>query len=83
MHPQGLAIDAKSNLIYVANVHGDNVTVIDGARDVVIGVRNAGRNPYALAIDQKFGNVFAANYAAPWVTPVSGDGQVTRLSPNK
>jgi len=70
-HHQGLAVDSKSNLMYVANVHGDSTTVIDGAVNIVLGVRNAGKHPYAVVIDQGSGRVFAANYAAPWITLVS------------
>src|SRR6185437_15146695 len=43
-HHQGLAVDSKSNLMYVANVHGDSTTVIDGAVNIVLGVRNAGKH---------------------------------------
>ncbi len=83
LHPQGLAVDSKSNRIYVANVQGNSVTVIDGATNAVVGVRNAGSHPYAVAVDQGSGHAYAANYAAPWVTPLSDEPQSTPSSPVK
>ena len=43
--PQGIVVDAKANRIYVANVHGDSVSAIDGARNAVIGTLRTGKNP--------------------------------------
>jgi YVTN family beta-propeller protein len=83
MHPQGLAVDSKSNRIYIANVHGNSVTVIDGARNAVVGVRNAGSHPYAVTVDQSSGHVYAANYGAPWVTLLPDAPQSIPPSPVK
>jgi YVTN family beta-propeller protein len=57
--PQGIAIDANANRIYVANVHGDSVSVIDGARNAVIETLRAGRNPYALVVNDRIGRLYA------------------------
>jgi YVTN family beta-propeller protein len=67
-HPQGVTVDARSNKVFVANVHGDNVTVIDGVKNSVIDVRDAGKHPYAVAVDPMSGHAYAANYGSPWVT---------------
>jgi hypothetical protein len=45
--------------------------VIDGEKNVVLGARNAGKNSYAVTVDEASGHVYAANYGAPWVTPVA------------
>jgi YVTN family beta-propeller protein len=66
-----VTIDPKSHRVYVANVLGDDVTVIDGAKNAVIGASSAGVHPYGVAVDPASGLVFAANYGAPWVTAVS------------
>jgi len=58
--PQGLAVDAKANRIYVANVHGDSVSVIDGVRNAVIGTLRTGHNPYALAVNPTTARLYAA-----------------------
>jgi YVTN family beta-propeller protein len=81
LHPQELAVDSKSNRIYVANVQGNSVTVFDGARNAVVGVRNAGSHPHAVAVDQSSGHAYAANYGAPWVTPLPDAPQSIPQSP--
>jgi YVTN family beta-propeller protein len=68
-----VTVDAESNRVFVANVHGDNVTVIDGVKNAVIDVGNAGKHPYAVAIDNVTHHAYAANYGSPWVTPIALD----------
>ena len=58
--PQGIAVDAKRNRVYVANVHGDSVSVIDGYRNTVAGTFRVGKNPFALAVNQESGKVYVA-----------------------
>jgi YVTN family beta-propeller protein len=70
-HPQAIAVDSVHDRVYVANVHSDSVTMIDGAKNTVIGTYDAGRNPYALAVDAETGRVYAANYGEPSFTAVS------------
>jgi YVTN family beta-propeller protein len=70
-HPQGVAVDGRSNKVFVTNVHGDSVTVIDGVKNSVIDVRAAGMHPYAVAVDPMSGHAYAANYGSPWVTPIA------------
>jgi YVTN family beta-propeller protein len=43
----------------VANVHGDSVSVIDGARNTVIKTLRAGHNPYALAVNEGIARLYA------------------------
>ena len=69
-HPQAIAVDPEHNRIYVVNVHGDSVTVIDGATNTVMGTLQAGTNPYALAIDRSTGHIYTANYGQPSVTAI-------------
>jgi len=69
-HPQGLAIDFKSKRVFVANLHEDSLTVIDGAKNAVTSTLHAGSRPYAVAVDLQSGTPYAANYSSPWVTKV-------------
>ena len=48
------------NLVYVANTHGDSVTVIDGAQNRVRETVKTGKNPYALAVSSTSGQLFVA-----------------------
>jgi YVTN family beta-propeller protein len=77
-HPQAVAIDSVHNRIYVANVHSNSVTVIDGVKNAVIGTYDAGRNPYALAVDPAAGHIYAANYGEPSVTAIDVSHIVTQ-----
>jgi YVTN family beta-propeller protein len=70
--PQGIAVDSKRNRAYVANTHGDSVTVIDGGRGIVLGTIAAGKNPYALAVDEKSGRLFVVS---------SGDAAMVVVDP--
>jgi YVTN family beta-propeller protein len=58
-------VDPKTNRVYVANTHSDDVTVIDGARNSVLKTLNAGRNPYALVVDPNSGQLYVASYGEP------------------
>ncbi|MGB8538011.1 MAG: hypothetical protein WCD57_16435 [Acidobacteriaceae bacterium] len=75
-----IAVDAKNNLIYVANTHGDSVTVIDGSGNQVVATLPTGTNPYAMAVDVDSGAIFVANLGVPSFTridkPVSGTGKM-------
>jgi hypothetical protein len=51
--------------------------------NAVVGVRNAGSHPYALAVDQISGHVYAANYGAPWVTQLPDAPRSIPSSPIK
>ncbi len=36
----------------------------------MLGTRDAGKDPYAVTVDEASGHVYTANYSAPWVTSV-------------
>ena len=54
--------------------HSNNVTVIDGAKNVVMGSYDGGKNPYALAIDPSAKYIYAADYGEPSVTAIDVSG---------
>ena len=70
-HPQALAIDALHHLAYVADTHGDSVSIIDLRKARVIATRNAGKQPYAIAVDPSTGTAIVANYGDVPYTLVS------------
>jgi YVTN family beta-propeller protein len=67
-----------NNLVYVANVHSNSVMVIDGAKNTVLGTYDAGKNPYALAVDPGFSHIYAANYGEPSVIAVDVSQAIAR-----
>ena len=56
--PQGIAVDAEANRIYIANVHADSVSVIDGARNKVSKTLHTGHNPYALEVNGRTARLY-------------------------
>jgi YVTN family beta-propeller protein len=60
-HPQAIAVDPKANLVYVANTHGNSVSVIDGTSNTVIATLDAPDHPYAVAVNLNTGRVYVAN----------------------
>jgi YVTN family beta-propeller protein len=48
LHPSGMALDARTNLLYVANAHSDTVSVIDTTANEVVSTLHVGIRPGAL-----------------------------------
>ena len=65
-----IAVDSQSNLIYVANMHGNSVTVIDGSSKKVVATLPAGSHPYAMALDAANAALFVANLGEPSFTRI-------------
>ena len=69
--PQQIAINDRTNTIYVVNTHADSVSVIDGrtnrGRDVPTG-----RGPWALAVEPATNMVYVANRLSDKVTVIDG-----------
>jgi YVTN family beta-propeller protein len=59
--PEAIAVDPASGLVFVANTHGNTITVIDGATKKVRATVAAGKSPYALAFNPKAGKLHVAN----------------------
>ena len=49
--PYGVAVDPKTHTIYVANVSGDTVSVINGRTNTVTATIPVGNGPYGVAVD--------------------------------
>src|SRR5262249_51698860 len=58
--PSAVAINPVTNKIYVANMHSNNVTVIDGASNTATTV-NVGQAPTALAVNSVTNKIYVAN----------------------
>ena len=70
--PQQIAINAKTNKVYVVNTHADSVSVIDGRTNTVVATVPADKAPWALAVDQVRDMVFVANRLSDKVTVIDG-----------
>src|SRR5262249_8468272 len=58
--PSAVAINPVTNKISVANMHSNNVTVIDGASNTATTV-NVGQAPTALAVNSVTNKIYVAN----------------------
>jgi YVTN family beta-propeller protein len=70
--PVALGINEATNRIYVANNGGGSVSVIDGAKDVVVATVNVGQLPYVLAVNPVTNKVFVSNTFSDKITVIDG-----------
>lgn len=63
--PQAIAVDDRSNRVYIANTLGKSITVIDGKSNAVMTTLKMDRSPYALVIDAGAGRLYAATFGEP------------------
>ncbi len=70
--PCAVAVNAKTNTVYVVNYGDDSVTVIDGAKHVAIKTVHVGSHPQAIAVDPQNNRIYVANTHADSVTVIDG-----------
>ena len=82
--PQGLAVNAPANLIYVANTHSSSISVIDGDRNRVVqtittnSTSDSNTKPYAVLFMPKSSLDNYSLYYALEGDPSYGEiGQIT------
>ncbi|HEV2316596.1 MAG TPA: YncE family protein [Thermoplasmata archaeon] len=68
--PFGVAADNATNEVFVTNTASDNVTVISGANDTVVGWIGVGGQPTGVAVDPRAGRVYVANSASDNVSVI-------------
>jgi YVTN family beta-propeller protein len=70
--PWGVAVNAATNRIYVANGGAGNVSVVDGATNAVVATINVGSGPRGVAVNPTTNRVYVANFNAGTVSVVDG-----------
>lgn len=65
-----VAVDAAADTVYVANVDGGTVTVIDGATNATSKIA-VGSQPDAIAVNPRTAKTYVANYAGGTVTVIA------------
>jgi YVTN family beta-propeller protein len=75
--PVALAINEKTNRIYVANNAAGSVSVIDGTNDVVVATVSVGALPYVLAVNPVTNKVFVSNTFSNAITLIDGANNAT------
>src|ERR1700687_567283 len=61
--PSAVAVNSKTNLIYVANAGDNTVSVIDGATNTIKDVVNVAQFPQAVAVNSILDRIYVGNIA--------------------
>jgi DNA-binding beta-propeller fold protein YncE len=79
--PYAVAVDSKTDDVYVSQGTGSSVAVINGSSNVVICQIQGAGTPYALAVDETRNLIFAADTGANslWIINGSTNTIVTRV----
>ncbi len=71
--PRAVAVDSSTNMIYVANSDDNNVSVINGATNAVVGSPiHVGNAPYAIAVDSTTHKIYVSNSGDNSISVISG-----------
>jgi YVTN family beta-propeller protein len=68
---QALAVNPKTNKIYVANNFGHSVTVIDGVTHEATTIR-VGQGPRAIVVNPVTNKIYTANYGSKDASVIDG-----------
>jgi len=79
-NPQAIAVDTRTNKVYVANRGSNTVTVIDGATNDTTTVP-VGIDPWAIAVNTRTNKVYVANHGSGDVTVIDGATNATTTVP--
>src|SRR5215467_11587619 len=60
-HPDSVAINSKTNMIYVGNTVNKTISVINGTTKTVVDTIKLGASPQAIGIDIYTNKIFTAN----------------------
>ncbi len=79
--PTGVAVNEKTNRIYVANAGSDTVSVIDGATNTMISTIAVGDGPFGVAVNEKTNRIYVANAGSDTVSVIDGatDTMITTI----
>ncbi|MGA3022934.1 MAG: YncE family protein [Thermoplasmata archaeon] len=70
--PTGVAYDSANDQLFVTNGGSDNVTVIQGDTDAIVGSIPVGSDPTGPAYDPRNGDVYVANMMSANVSVLNG-----------
>jgi YVTN family beta-propeller protein len=70
--PKFVAVNQTTNLIYVSNIEGNSVSVIDGTTNTVVATVPVGEAPEALDVNPITNMVYVASYLGDSVSVIDG-----------
>src|SRR6185295_4687040 len=71
-HPSAIAVNRKTNQIYIAHQKAGTVLVLDGETFAIGATVKAGTIPYAFAVDSTANQVYVANFSSENATVIHG-----------
>ena len=71
--PTYLAVDQKTDRVYVSNQADDTVSVIDGVNNSVLTTVKVGHSPNGLAVNPKTNRIYVANLNGGTLSIINGD----------
>ncbi len=72
-HPWGVAVNPSTNRIYVVNEYSNNISVIDGAGNTVVGTPvPVGSYPLGVTVNPTTNRIYVANSGSNNVTVING-----------
>ena len=77
--PEAIAVNERTEAVYVVNSGDRSVSVIDGKSDTVVATIATAARPYAIAIDESANKVYVSNTFSNMLTVIDG---VTNLASN-
>lgn len=80
VHPTTIAVNRKTNYIYVANNGGESLSVIDGKNNSVVTVISVGKNPTNIVLNENTNKVYVINRLSRSISII--DGNTNRIIKN-
>ena len=70
--PFGVAVNPSTNTVYVTNVFGDSVSVINGSNNHVKSTVTVGTHPHGVAVNPSTNTVYVTNESGNSVSVING-----------
>jgi YVTN family beta-propeller protein len=72
-HPLSVAVNPRTNRVYVTNGDGNSVSVVDGVTNTVIGTPIlVGRGPFGVAVNPRLNRIYVTNSGSDTVSVIDG-----------
>ena len=75
--PTYLAVDPKTDRVYVSNQSDDSVSVIDGGTNSLLTTVRVGHSPNGIAVNPKTNRIYVANLNSGTLSIINGDKLTT------
>ncbi len=70
-YPRWITVNTTSNRVYVSNMSGTSVSIIDAGTNSVTGTVSTGSTPIGIAANSTVGSIYVANFGANTVSVIA------------